>query len=104
MIDSPIFFSGIGGSGMLPLASIVRASGGRVAGSDRSLDAGRTPAKFDYLRSLGIQLFPQDGSGLQAGMTLVTPAAGGDTGPDVGRAEKNHLTHPTPPQILAPLL
>ena len=43
MISSPVFFSGIGGSGMLPLASIVRASGGRVAGSDRSLDAGRTP-------------------------------------------------------------
>ena len=58
MIDSPIFFSGIGGSGMLPLASIVRAGGARVAGSDRSLDAGRTPDKFDYLRSLGIQLVP----------------------------------------------
>ena len=39
MIDSPVFFSGIGGSGMLPLASIVRASGARVEGSDRSLDA-----------------------------------------------------------------
>ena len=70
MVDSPVFFSGIGGSGMLPLASIVRAGGARVAGSDRSLDAGRTPHKFDYLRSLGIQLFPQDGSGLQDGMTL----------------------------------
>ena len=55
MINSPVFFSGIGGSGMLPLACIVRANGGRVAGSDRSLDAGRTPQKFDYLRSLGIQ-------------------------------------------------
>ena len=75
MIDSPVFFSGIGGSGMLPLASIVRASGAKVAGSDRSLDAGRTPHKFDYLRSLGIQLFPQDGSGVQQGMTLVTSAA-----------------------------
>src|SRR4051812_27289483 len=52
MIDTPVFFSGIGGSGMLPLASIVRASGAKVAGSDRSLDAGRTPKKFDYLRSL----------------------------------------------------
>ncbi len=47
MFDSPVFFSGIGGSGMLPLACIIRASGGRVAGSDRSLDAGRTPAKLD---------------------------------------------------------
>jgi len=104
MIDSPVFFSGIGGSGMLPLASIVRASGGRVAGSDRSLDAGRTTAKFDYLRSLGIQLFPQDGSGLQAGMTLVTSAAVEDTVPDVVRAKELDLTHLTRPQFLAQLM
>jgi UDP-N-acetylmuramate--alanine ligase len=104
MIDSPVFFSGIGGSGMLPLASIVRASGARVAGSDRSLDAGRTPHKFDHLRALGIQLFPQDGSGLQEGMTLVTSAAIEDTVPDVIRARELGLTHLTRPQFLARLL
>jgi UDP-N-acetylmuramate--alanine ligase len=104
MIDSPLFFSGIGGSGMLPLASIVRASGAKVAGSDRSLDAGRTPHKFDYLRSLGIQLFPQDGSGLQEGMTLVTSAAVEPTVPDVVRASELGLPHLTRPQFLARLL
>jgi UDP-N-acetylmuramate--alanine ligase len=104
MIDSPVFFSGIGGSGMLPLASIVRASGAKVAGSDRSLDAGRTPHKFDYLRSLGIQLFPQDGSGLQEGMTLVTSAAVEPTVPDVVRAKELGLAHLTRPQFLARLL
>jgi UDP-N-acetylmuramate--alanine ligase len=104
MIDSPVFFSGIGGSGMLPLASIVRASGAKVAGSDRSLDAGRTPHKFDYLRSLGIQLFPQDGSGLQEGMTLVTSAAVEETVPDVVRARELKLAHLTRPQFLARLL
>ena len=104
MIDSPVFFSGIGGSGMLPLASIVRASGAKVAGSDRSLDAGRTPHKFDYLRSLGIQLFPQDGSGLQDGMTLVTSAAVEPTVPDVVRAKELGLAHLTRPQFLARLL
>ncbi len=104
MFDSPVFLSGIGGSGMLPLACIIRASGGRVAGSDRSLDAGRTPAKFDYLRSLGIQLFPQDGSGLQKGMTLVTSAAVEDTVPDVVRAKELGLTHLTRPEFLARLL
>jgi UDP-N-acetylmuramate--alanine ligase len=104
MIDSPVFFSGIGGSGMLPLASIVRASGARVAGSDRSLDAGRTPHKFDYLRSLGIQLFPQDGSGLQPGMTLVTSAAVEETVPDVVRAKELGLTHLRRPEFLASLL
>jgi UDP-N-acetylmuramate--alanine ligase len=104
MIDSPIFFSGIGGSGMLPLASIVRASGAKVAGSDRSLDAGRTPEKFDYLRSLGIQLSPQDGSGLQPGMTLVTSAAVEANVPDVVRAKELGLTHLTRPEFLAKLL
>src|SRR6476620_5658202 len=104
MIDSPVFFSGIGGSGMLPLASIVRAGGARVAGSDRSLDAGRTLQKFDYLRSLGIQLFPQDGSGLQQGMTLVTSAAVEPTVPDVVRAKELGLEHLTRPEFLAQLL
>src|SRR5690348_5491197 len=104
MIDSPVFFSGIGGSGMLPLASIVRASGGKVSGSDRSLDAGRTPHKFDYLRSLGIQLFPQDGSGLQEGMTLVTSAAVEETVPDVVRAKELGLAHLRRPEFLARLL
>jgi UDP-N-acetylmuramate--alanine ligase len=103
MIDSPVFFSGIGGSGMLPLASIVRAGGAKVAGSDRSLDAGRTPHKFDYLRSLGIQLFPQDGSGLKKGMVLVTSAAVEETVPDVVRAKELGLTHLTRPQFLARL-
>jgi len=104
MIDSPVFFSGIGGSGMLPLASIVRAGGARVAGSDRSLDAGRTPHKFDYLRSLGIQLFPQDGSGLHPGMTLVTSAAVEATVPDVVRAKELGLPQLTRPEFLARLL
>src|SRR3954449_4828551 len=104
MIDSPVFFSGIGGSGMLPLASIVRAGGARGAGSDLSLDAGRTPHKFDYLRSLGIQLFPQDGSGLQEGMTLVTSAAVEPNVPDVVRAKALGLSHLTRPEFLAQLL
>jgi UDP-N-acetylmuramate--alanine ligase len=98
------FFCGIGGSGMLPLACIVRARGQRVAGSDRALDAGRLAPKFDFLRSLGIQLFPQDGSGLAAGMTLVTSAAVEETIPDVVRARALGLPHLTRPQLLAELL
>jgi UDP-N-acetylmuramate--alanine ligase len=89
---------------MLPLACIVRASGGRVAGSDRSLDAGRLAPKFAYLRSLGIALFPQDGSGLERGMTFVTSAAVEDSIPDVDRARELGLTHLTRPQFLAQLL
>jgi UDP-N-acetylmuramate--alanine ligase len=98
------FFCGIGGSGMLPLAAILRASGARVAGSDRSLDAGRLNNKFDYLKSLGIALAPQDGSGLSEGMTLVTSAAVEPTIPDVVRAQELGLPHLTRPELLAQLL
>jgi UDP-N-acetylmuramate-alanine ligase len=80
----PYFFCGIGGSGMLPLALIVKARGYDVAGSDRSLDAGRTASKFDFLKARGIGLFAQDGSGLTSkDQLLVTSAAVEDTVPDV---------------------
>ena len=98
------FFCGIGGSGMLPLAAILRAGGARVAGSDRSLDAGRLASKFEYLKSLGIQLAPQDGTGLGEGMTLVTSAAVEETIPDVVRANELALDRLTRPQLLARLL
>ena len=98
------FFCGIGGSGMLPLAAILRSRGNRVAGSDRSLDAGRLANKFEYLKSLGIGLAPQDGSGLAEGMTLVTSAAVEDSIPDVVRARQLGLPHVTRPQLLADLL
>ncbi|MEA1071705.1 Mur ligase family protein [Sphingomonas sp. LY160] len=98
------YFCGVGGSGMLPLAAIQRAQGSDVAGSDRSLDAGRLAAKFDYLRSLGVSLYPQDGSGLVAGDTIVTSAAVESSIPDVVRARELGLEHVTRPQLLARLL
>jgi UDP-N-acetylmuramate--alanine ligase len=98
------FFCGIGGSGMLPLASIVRAQGARVAGSDRSLDQGRLADKFAYLERQGILLFPQDGSGLTgAGQILVTSAAVEETIPDVQAARRLGARHLTRPQLLAQL-
>lgn len=81
------FFCGIGGSGMLPLATIVRARGAEVAGSDRSLDQGRTEGKFDWLAGQGITLFPQDGSGIiSADQIIVASAAVEDSVPDIARA------------------
>ncbi|WP_136161593.1 glutamate ligase domain-containing protein [Sphingomonas flavalba] len=81
------FFCGIGGSGMLPLALILKAAGHRVCGSDRALDQGRTAPKFDFLRAQGIGLFPQDGSGVtDAGQIVVASAAVEDTVPDIARA------------------
>ncbi|MGB3792919.1 MAG: Mur ligase family protein [Sphingopyxis granuli] len=80
------FFCGIGGSGMLPLAMIVAARGAAVSGSDRSRDQGRTPDKFEWIAGRGVALFPQDGSGVAAGQTLVASAAIEDGVPDVAAA------------------
>jgi UDP-N-acetylmuramate--alanine ligase len=98
------FFCGIGGSGMLPLASIVRAQGAEVAGSDRSLDQGRLAEKFAFLERQGIALFPQDGSGLTSPQQiLVTSAAVEETIPDVQAARRLGAMHLTRPQLLARL-
>jgi UDP-N-acetylmuramate--alanine ligase len=98
------FFCGIGGSGMLPLASIVRAQGALVAGSDRSLDQGRLADKFAFLERQGIGLFPQDGSGLTSpSQILVTSAAVEEHVPDVQAARRLGAEHLTRPQLLARL-
>ncbi len=81
------FFVGVGGSGMMPLAMILRARGMTVAGSDRGLDQGRVPAKFDALRALGIALHPQDGSGVVSpDQVVVASAAVEESVPDIVRA------------------
>ncbi len=104
MNRSKYFFCGIGGSGMLPLALIVRATGAEVAGSDRSLDQGRLSAKFAYLERQGIGLFPQDGSGVtSADQLLVTSAAIEETVPDVAAAARVGAARVTRPQLLAEL-
>lgn len=85
----PLFFCGIGGSGMLPLAQIAQGFGMSVAGSDRSRDQGRTPEKFAWMEESGFALFPQDGSGVTSpDQVLVASAAIEDTVPEVARARE----------------
>jgi UDP-N-acetylmuramate--alanine ligase len=96
------FFCGIGGSGMLPLANIVRDAGASVAGSDRALDQGRLGPKFKWLQSLGIDLFPQDGSGLVGGdQILIASAAIEDSVPDIAKAKALSCTRMTRAELLA---
>src|SRR5580698_7977758 len=98
------FFCGVGGSGMTPLALIVKARGGGVAGSDRARDQGRNPERFAFLESRGVALFPQDGSGLtSADQTLVVSAAIEETIPDVQAARRLDAPIITRAQLLAEL-
>jgi UDP-N-acetylmuramate--alanine ligase len=98
------FFCGVGGSGMLPLALIVRARGAHVEGSDRSLDQGRLSPKFQFLRDRGIGLHPQDGSGVvSAHQVLVASAAVEDAVPDVQAAKRVGASRLSRAQLLAEL-
>src|SRR5437016_6198360 len=98
------FFCGIGGSGMLPLALIVKAKGARVAGSDRALDQGRTAQKFDFLRAHGVALFPQDGSGIsRKDQIVVISTAVEETVPDVIAARRLGVPIVTRAELLAQL-
>ena len=98
------FFCGIGGSGMLPLANIVRDAGATVAGSDRALDQGRLGPKFEWLQSLGIALFAQDGSGLVSGdQILIASAAIEDSVPDIAKANALSCERMTRAELLADL-
>ena len=101
--DKAYFFCGVGGSGMAPLALIVKAGGASVAGSDRSLDQGRNAAKFEFLRSRGIALHPQDGSGVRPGQTLVVSGAVEETVPDVQAARRLGVPVTTRAELLAEL-
>src|SRR5258708_39152297 len=102
--DRHYFFCGIGGSGMLPLALILRARGCAIAVSDRALDQGRTAQKFDFLRAQGITLFPQDGSGItRPDLTVVTSAAVESTVPDVQAARAVRARLMTRAELLSEL-
>ena len=104
LTSHPWFFSGIGGSGMLPLALILKGLGAEIAGSDRSRDQGRTPEKFAWLESLGFDLFPQDGSGVaSADQTLVASAAVEDTVPEIVRAKTLGCPRMSRAELLAAL-
>jgi UDP-N-acetylmuramate--alanine ligase len=83
------FFCGVGGSGMTPLALIVKARGGRVEGSDRALDQGRNLDRFAYLKDRGVVLHAQDGGGVtRADQIVVCSAAVEESVPDVQAARR----------------
>lgn len=98
------FFSGIGGSGMLPLAMILKGRGAQVSGSDRSRDQGRSPEKFAWLEDQGFSLFPQDGSGITTpDQIIIASAAVEDTVPEMVRAHELGCKRMSRAQLLATL-
>ncbi|MBI5675778.1 MAG: hypothetical protein HZC48_08160 [Nitrospirae bacterium] len=59
-----IFFSGIGGSGVSAIAGFMADKGHIIAGSDRLFDKNPDHPLKKTLKLKGINIFPQDGSGI----------------------------------------
>ena len=66
-----IHFAGVGGSGMSALAQYLVMRGGRSSGSDRGFDRGQMAQGRARLEALGVQILPQDGSGVSGDCSAV---------------------------------
>ncbi len=84
-----IGFCAIAGSGMSALAQILKHRNNDVCGTDRSFDQGKEQKNKHALESIGIRIFPQDGSMLDNDFTvLYASTAVEDTIPDIKRAKE----------------
>jgi len=85
-------YAGLGGAGMSALAQFQAMTGGRVSGSDRAFDRGERGGLRAQLERLGIEVVPQDGSGLGADCAaLIVSTAIEDQVPDVAAARARNI-------------
>ena len=82
-----IHFVGVAGAGMSALAQYRAFGAGRTSGSDRAFDRGQQSEEHQSLESMGIQLFPQDGRGVDGAAALITSTAVEAAIPDLARAQ-----------------
>lgn len=85
-------YAGLGGSGMSAIAQFQAMTGGRVSGSDRAFDHGERAELRAQFEALGIEVFPQDGSGVGADCAaLVVSTAVEEQVPDFAEAKSREL-------------
>ena len=100
-----IFFSGIAGNGMNPLAQIMRLKGYDVVGSDRNFDTkaeGNEKIKTFLENNLKVKIVPQDGLGITDEIeTLYVTTALTDTNPDIKAAKEKNIPIKTRPELLS---
>jgi UDP-N-acetylmuramate--alanine ligase len=97
-----LFFSGIGGSGVSALAGFLAGMGHMVSGSDRLFDVNPGSRLCERLRAGGIEIVPQDGSGIDGSFDVaVFSTAVERNNPDRARAEELGLPVKTRPEYLA---
>jgi UDP-N-acetylmuramate--alanine ligase len=84
-----LHFAGIAGSGMSALAQCEAFAGRSVSGSDRAFDRGQRREERAFLEALGVRIYPQDGSALDAQPTaVVMSTAVEESVPDVRLARE----------------
>ncbi len=87
-----IAFIGASGNGISPLEQIMIKKGYQVYGSDHSFDIGIDQSNRRALESVGLNIIPQDGSGITADMEcLVASAAIDENNPDIKAARARHI-------------
>ena len=95
-------FSGVAGAGMGPLASLMRARGHEVQGSDRAFDLGKKQEIAAPLRRLGIELARHDGTAVTSAIDrfVYSAAVEADT-PELRAARALGIDCLPRPQLLA---
>lgn len=86
--DRRLHFVGVAGSGMSALAQYRALQGGQASGSDRCFDQGEQDAARAAMASLGIEITPQDGSGVAGAAGVITSTAVEREIPDLNRARE----------------
>ncbi len=74
---------GILGSGMSALAQVLKFEGADVSGSDRRLSGGTMPEIARIMQAAGIELVPQDGTGIRGASVVVCSTAIEADNPDL---------------------
>lgn len=86
--EARVHFVGVGGTGMSALAQYRVFGKGRVSGSDRSFDRGEAAAEKKSSETIGIDIHPQDGSGVPGAAVCVLSTVVESTIPDVLKARE----------------
>jgi UDP-N-acetylmuramate--alanine ligase len=85
-------YAGLAGSGMSALAQFQAMNGGRASGSDRAFDRGERAEFRSQLEVLGIEVLPQDGTGLEGDCSaLVVSTAVEEKVPDFAAAKQKAI-------------
>lgn len=99
-----LFFSGIAGSGLSAIACFMKDRGYDVSGSDRLFDMNPKHHLKKHLQSMGVEVFPQDGSGINGLTDLVIFSTAVEDGhPELLKAKKLGIHIKNRPEYLIEL-